>query len=311
MTFEEIKTNIDFKSINELRLKNKRVIDRRSSIYLLICLIIYIGLIVLIWPHVGFIAAFLFPLIAVALLYGILHRLFIHKYELQFKKGFRESVLDILLKGLGYDLKLNIEKPLTQSDFLKGKLFTSFNDYSSEELFEGTIENIPMKFSEVHLQSKSRYRSHTVFRGFYSNFNYGVNNDLVIDVIRDDSGDREFLQKLNLKRDKLVKIDNHDFEKIYVVYSNQPELASELLSASFIDNLSNLSNNIESVVYFSVRNSFIHVAYNDGIDHFVIDHNKNVEELTENFYSDITKTHDRMVKIKSFIDSNIISKVEK
>ena len=68
MTFEEIKTNIDFKSINELRLKNKRVIDRRSSIYLLICLIIYIGLIVLIWPHVGFFAAFLFPLIAVALL---------------------------------------------------------------------------------------------------------------------------------------------------------------------------------------------------------------------------------------------------
>ena len=60
---------------------------------------------------------------------------------------------------------------ITKSDFLKGKLFTSFNDYSAEELFEGTIDKIPVKFTEVHLQSKSRYRSYTVFRGFYSNFN--------------------------------------------------------------------------------------------------------------------------------------------
>ncbi|MFM7667798.1 MAG: DUF3137 domain-containing protein [Bacteroidota bacterium] len=206
---------------------------------------------------------------------------------------------------------MNIEHPLSQSEFLKGKLYTSFNDYSAEELFEGTIEKIPVKFTEVHLQSKSRYSTHNVFRGFYSNFNYGLNSDLVIDVIEDNSRDMEFLQKLNLKRDKLVKIDNQEFEKKYVVYSNQPELTSELLSASFIKNLSILSNELESIVYFSVRNGCVHIAYNDGIDHFIIDHDKNVEELSENFYNDIIKMYNRMNKIKLFIDSNIISKIDK
>ena len=311
MTFEEIKSKINFETINQLRLKNKKVIDRRSTIYGLICLVIYICLVVLIWPHASFIAALGLPLIIVFVLFGILHRLFIRKYELQFQKGFRENVLDILLKGIGYDLKLNLEKPLTKSQFLKGKLFTSFNDYSAEELFEGTIDKIPVKFTEVHLQSKSRYRSYTVFRGFYSNFNYSLGNGLVIDVIQDESGDREFLQKLNLKRDKLVKIEDEDFEKKYVVYSNEPELAKDLISTSFIKNLTDFSESFNSLVYFSIRNGQVHMAYSDAVNHFIIDHNKTVEDLTENFYKDITKMNEIMVRKKSFIDTHIIPLVEK
>jgi hypothetical protein len=274
-------------------------------------LILFVALIIFIWPHVGFIAAFLFPLIAVALVYGILHRLFIHKYEVQFKKGFRESVLDKLLKDIGYDLKLNIEKPLTKSEFLKGKLFTSFNVFEPEELFEGNIEDIPVKFSELHLQSKSRYSTRTIFRGFYANFNFGLREDLVIDVIQDDSRNSALLQKMNLSRDKLVKVDDPDFEKKYVVYSNQTELATELLSPKFIHQLSLHSDKLGSTIFFSIRNGYVHIAYNDSTDHFVIDHNQAVEELTEKFYQDITKMYDVINELNNFIQMNMISIVSR
>jgi hypothetical protein len=311
MNFEEIKSKIDFASINELRLKNKKIIDSRSNLFLGINLIILIALIIFIWPHVGFFTAIFVPIFVVAIIFAILHSLFIKKYEVQFKKGFRESVLDKLIKDIGYDLKLNIEKPLTQAEFLKGKIYTSFNSFEAEELFEGSLDNIPLRFSEVHLQSKSRYSSRTIFRGFYARFDYGLNKDLVIDVIQDESGDKEFWQKMNLKRDKLVKVDDADFEKKYVVYSNQIELASELLSPKFIEKLSSLSLNVGSTVFFSIRNGHFHVCYSDGTDHFVMDHNQTVEELTEKFYQDITKMYDIMKEFKNFAQTNIISIVSR
>jgi hypothetical protein len=306
MTFEEIKSKIDFASINELRLKNKKIIDSRSSKFLGINFIIFVALVIFIWPHVNFLESIFIPFIVVILIYTVLYRLFIRKYEVQFKKGFRESVLDRLLKDIGYDLKLNIEKPLTQSEFSKGKLHTSFNDFESEELFEGNIEDTPVKFSEVHLKSKSRYSTRTIFRGFYANFNYNFNEDLVIDVIQDESGDKEFLQKMNFSRDKLVKVDDQSFEKKYVVYSNQPELASELVSQKFINELATLSDAVNSTVYFSIRKGSIHLSYKDGVNHFVMDHNKPVEELTENFFKDITKMYAIMSQLKTFIDLNIL-----
>lgn len=311
MNFEEIKSKIDFASINELRLKNKKIIDSRSNLFLGINLIILIALIIFIWPHVGFFTAIFVPIFVVAIIFAILHSLFIKKYEVQFKKGFRESVLDKLIKDIGYDLKLNIEKPLTQAEFLKGKIYTSFNSFEPEELFEGNIEDIPVKFSELHLQSKSRYSTRTIFRGFYANFNFGLREDLVIDVIQDDSRNSALLQKMNLSRDKLVKVDDPDFEKKYVVYSNQTELTTELLSPKFIQQLSLHSDKLGSTIFFSIRNGYVHIAYNDSTDHFVIDHNQAVEELTEKFYQDITKMYDVINELKNFIQMNIISIVSR
>ena len=311
MNLEEIKSKIDFTSINELRIKNKKIIDYRTTMFLVFNLILFIALIIFIWPHVEFLLAIFIPLAVVALIYSILYVLFIRKYEVQFKKGFRESVIDKLLKNMGYDLKLNIEKPLMQSEFLKGKLYTSFNVFKPEELFEGNIDNRPVKFSEILLQTKSRRRTYNVFRGFYANFNYGLNEDLVIDVIQDDSRDSAFWQKMNLERDSLVKVNDQDFEKKYVVYSNQPDLATDLLTPKFINELSTLSEYVNNTIYFAIRNGSVHICYNDGIDHFVIDYNKTVEDTTENFYNDITKMYNVMKEFKTFIDSNIISIISK
>lgn len=311
MNYEEIKSKIDFESINQLRLNNKKIIDKRSTVILSFNLLLLVALIIFVWPFLNFIAAFIIPIIIVIFIFSILHRLFIKKYEVQFQKSFSENVLDKLLHELKYDLRLNIENPLKQSEFAEGKIFANYNVFEPEELFEGKIDGIPLKFSEVTIQSKSRYSRTTHMRGFYANFYYGLNHEVVIDVIQDGSKNLGFLQQMNLKRDKLVKIEDSQFERKYVVYSKQPELATELLSHKFINELDKLSETLKSTLYFAVRKGSVHVAFDDSTDYFVIDVNKPVEELTENFYYDITKIYDAMHRIKSFFDTNLIPVVPK
>ena len=50
MNFDEIKSVIDFDSINELRNKNNKIISKRRGVILLINLVIFMAAMILLWP---------------------------------------------------------------------------------------------------------------------------------------------------------------------------------------------------------------------------------------------------------------------
>ena len=305
MNFDEIKSVIDFDSINELRNKNNKIISKRRRVILLINLVIFMAAMILLWPIFPIFLLIIISIIGFIFIYYILYRIFIKKYEDEYKKSFENNVIEIIFKALNYNLEFKVEHKLKSSEFNEGKIIANYNVFDPEELFEGTLEDIAVKFSEVSIATKFRYSKTIHMRGFYANFQYNFNNDLVIDVIKDESSDNSVLQKLNFKRNTLVKIDDLAFEKQYVIYSNQTELTQELISPTLIKNLNGLSSQLGSNLYFTIRKGKVHIAYDDAEDYFVIDFNKTSEELAEVFYLDTQKIYNNMLLIKHFLDNNV------
>ena len=227
-----------------------------------------------------------------------------------FKKSFENNVIEIIFHALQYKIELKVDEKMKSREFGEGKIISNYNVFNAEELFEGTIENIPIKFSEIKIETKSRYSRQTHLRGFYAQFQYDLNPDLVIDVIKDESRDNSMLQKLNFKRDKLVRVDDLEFEKFYVIYTNQEDLTKKIMSQTLIQNLNELSIKLGSKLYFSIRKGKAHIAYNDEVNYFEIDFNKTSEELAEIFYLDIQKIQSNMVLIKNFLDENVVRELK-
>ena len=310
MKFEEIKSNIDFKALNDFRLEKKKIIDSRTNKILISCLLTIIIVLYFIWPHVHWIQAIIVSIILFVILYGILVKLFVRKYLNQFIIHFRDNVISVLLNSLKFDVKLNLEKVLSRSMFNEGKLFTNFNVFNPEEFFEGTIDELPISFSELLLEYKSRRYTNRIFYGFFIKLHYNLDTNLIIDVI-EDSTNSDVLQKLNFKRNQLVKIEDSEFERYYVVYSNNVDLTKSLISNTVIDNLKKLNVIAKNRVYFSIRNGSIHVAYNDERNYFEIDKDKTIEELTETHFNDLNDIFVILKEIKMFFDSNIIPAIPK
>ena len=308
MDTKELYEGIDFKQLNELRINNKDLIIKRefyiSSITLILAVFAYFMLFRYMFDsfftRIGSICFISY------LLYKGLHKEFIEKYVLDFKNSFVENVLNIILQNLNLNLSLNIEKKLEESEFSEGKIYTNVTHFKAEELFEGVIDDINYKFTEVEIRRKHRYVNKLLMRGFYANFNYQIIGDITIDVVKDSLEDKDWLQKYNLFRDKWIKIDDADFEKSYMVYSNKPELAMELISPTFIENLKQLSSSLSSKLYLSIRKGKVHIAFADGTDYFNLDYNLTIEELADNFTKDIKHLSKRMEDIKNFIDKNIL-----
>ena len=313
MDTKELYEGIDFKRLNELRINNKNIIVKRKfyiiSITLILAVFEYFMLFRYMFDSFDQDADF-FRIISICfisyLLYKGLQKKFIEKYVLDFKNSFVENVLNIILQKLNLNLNLNIESKLKESEFSEGKIYTNFNHFKAEELFEGVIDGVNYKFSEVEIRRKARRVNILVIRGFYANFNYEINTDIIIDVVKDVLNDIDWLQNNNLNRDTRIKIDDADFEKSYMVYSNKPELTMELISQTFVENLKQLSSSLSSELYLTIRRGKVHIAFADGTDYFNLDYNLTIEELADNFTKDIKHLSKRMEHIKIFIDKNIL-----
>jgi hypothetical protein len=143
-----------------------------------------------------------------------------------------------------------------------------------DDLVEGVIGRTNIRFSEVHAEYKThstdrhghrRRRYNTIFKGlfFIGDFNkrfYGKT------LVLPDSAERllgsvgSILQSVNRSRGELIKMDNPEFEKHFVVYGDDQIESRYVLSTSLLQRILDFRKKTGRRVYLSFVGSEVFVA---------------------------------------------------
>lgn len=206
---------------------------------------------------------------------------FVYKTLIQdYIKEFKERIITPLVQAIDPKLSYTPYLFLPRHLFERSSLFKhSIDRYSGNDCVKGTVHNIPIEFSDVHAEyqtrdSKGRTQWHTLFRGLFlvAEFNKHFQSTTVIlpDLAEKTLGNLigGWLQSMNLSRDKVIQLDDPEFEKQFVVYGNDPIEARYILSHSMMNRILEFQKKISYPLFISFTHNHIHVAIQTEKDLF-------------------------------------------
>ena len=199
-------------------------------------------------PHVIGIAA-------IALIIMIVIK--ISKKSKAYRIAFKENVVSEVIKIFDPDWNYSYSSCISQSEYLESGIFkTSLDRYKGDDLVTGKIKNTDFKFSELHSEYKTTTTDskgnrkttwHTVFKGlfFHADFNKTIKGTTFVLPDTAESMFGKFgqkLQSMNKTYGKLVKLENIEFEKKFVVYSSDQVEARYVLTPKMMEKIVNIKN---------------------------------------------------------------------
>ncbi len=219
---------------------------------------------------------FAFALFAYVGIGGLLYKFLTKDYTDEFKIKVIKPLISAIDEKLNYTSSMYV----AQRTFERSELFTATVDrMSGNDHVKGIIGTTKIEFSDLHAEqrhksSKGKESWSTIFRGLFivAEFN---KNFIGKTVILPDSAQNTFgdliggwLQSKNMGRDELVKMDDNEFEKEFVVYSTDQIEARYILSPSLMQRLLTFQKRSKHPVYISFIGDSIHMAIYYGKDLF-------------------------------------------
>ena len=171
---------------------------------------------------------------------------FIYKMKVSgYASLFKDQVIEKLVEFIGDTLRYSKLGMISEYEYRDSSLFPQRVDrYSGDDLVVGKVDGVDVRFSEIHTEVKKKGNKgkeywQTIFRGlfFVADFNKYFKGKTV--VLPDNS--EKFLGSLShffqsfSSRGELVKMDNPEFEKEFVIYSDDQIEARYILSHSLMD----------------------------------------------------------------------------
>jgi hypothetical protein len=163
---------------------------------------------------------------------------------------------------------------MSQESYQQSGLFPQHYDrYNGDDFVSGRIEKTDFQFSELHTQYKhvtygSKGQRHeqwvTIFRGLFMHADFNKNFHGTTYVLPD-TAERllgtfgQSLQKLS-SRGELVKLENSEFERRFVVYSSDQVESRYILTPAIMEAMIDLSNWYGEDIYFSFVGSRVYFA---------------------------------------------------
>ncbi len=204
-----------------------------------------------------------FSIIISAITYGYITKNYI--------SDFKQSIIKPLIAQIDESLLHLCDSFIPEQTYNNSALFQSANRYSGNDLIKGNIDGVDVEFSQIHAESehidRDGKRSYsTIFKGlfFIAKFNKSFKGRTLVlpDRIEGIFGNNiaHFLQSKNFSKDELVKMDDVEFEKKFVVYASSQIEARYILSHSLMKNITNLSNKTKRNIHISFVNSHIYIA---------------------------------------------------
>lgn len=203
--------------------------------------------------------------------WGLVYHYLIRDYAREFKGKVIEKIIHFIDENLKYEKDLFIP----ESAFMSSRIFRRASDrYRGDDYVSGKIGTTDIKFSEIHAEYKTETRDskgrrqtqwHTIFKGlfFIADFNKNFKGET---VVLPDTAERLFghvgtmLQSWNTSRGELIKLEDPEFEKLFVVYGDDQIEARYILSTSLMKRMTEFKKKIKNQVHFSFVGSKIFAA---------------------------------------------------
>ena len=197
-----------------------------------------------------------------------------------YRSGFKEKIIRPLIGAIDKELAYAPEAVVPQTLFEFSGLFDRRIDrYSGNDYVQGSIDGVPIRFSDVKAQhrsrdSKGKEQWSTVFQGLFivADFNKHFKGRT---LVLPDLAEKLFgsfiggmLQSKNFSKDQLVRMDDPAFEKAFVVYGTDQIEARYILTHTMMQRLLKLKAETNSKVYTSFYGEKIMIAIEYNRDLF-------------------------------------------
>ena len=195
-----------------------------------------------------------------------------------FVADFKREVIEKIIHFISPDLSYQASNFIGVDSFERSRLFlTHIDRYRGDDYVFGKIDKTQFWFSEVKAEyrttnSKGQTQWHILFKGlfFVADFNKHFEGTTVVLPNRlGNSVIAKVLQKANLaRREKLVQLEDPDFNKNFVVYGDDQVVSRYVLSTSLMQRLVDFRKKSDKPVYISFVNSFLYLAIGYNKDLF-------------------------------------------
>lgn len=191
-----------------------------------------------------------------------------------YRTKFKTDVVLEIVHAINPDWNYDPKACISQGTYRESDLFRQHCDrYRGEDLVFGKIDKTEFQCSELHTQYKSvttdskgntREHWHTIFRGlfFHAEFNKHLNGRTYVSP---DVAERLLgrlgtkLQKISGKA-KLVKLENPEFEKLFVVHSSDQIEARYVLTPKIMEAIVKIYKRYGSQMHLSFIGSKVYCA---------------------------------------------------
>ncbi len=200
-----------------------------------------------------------------------LYRFLISGYVYDFKTNIIKRIVGYIDPGLTYTPTGHVPR----WQVVASRIFSRHPDrVSGDDLVEGRVGETNMQFSEIHAEARresrfsgdsGRERRSTIFRGlfFVADFNkkFGGKTLVLPDTAEQVFGVMgSYFQSLNATRGELVKMEDPEFEKYFVVYGDDQVEARYILSTSLMQRITEFRRKTGRRICLSFMGSHVYVA---------------------------------------------------
>jgi len=201
-------------------------------------------------------------------------------YSKDYASEFKDKIIHPLIKQIDDSLQYSKTLCISQGHFRNSKLFKkSIDRYSGNDLVKGKIDDVKLRFSDVHAEyrsrdSKGRSSWHTIFQGLFLIADFNKEFKGTTSVLPD-TAEKTFgkllggwMQSKNMNRNDLVKMDDPEFEKQFVVYASDQIEARYILTHAMMKRLLDFKRRSSVPLYVSFSNNQIYLALEYNKDLF-------------------------------------------
>lgn len=267
-TLEELREFYNTNLLTDLAVleEQRKRVARTIGIVIIVILCVALAGALIFGAMAGNPMAVLFPIIISAIIGGIICYFVSRGYVSEFKSVVIRKIVHFIDDELNYSPEDYIPKPV----FMMSKIFTRKpNRYKGDDLVFGKVSETQIKFSELNAvyesgsgKNKSRV---TVFKGlfFMGDFNKHFSGKT---VVLPDTAEKLFgrlgqkLQSLNVFRGRLIKLEDPQFERHFVVYGDDQVEARYILSTSLMSRIVDFKEKTRKKIYLSFVGSMVFVA---------------------------------------------------
>ncbi|DAB33034.1 MAG: hypothetical protein PWQ42_221 [Sulfurospirillum sp.] len=209
----------------------------------------------------------LFVLLAVPV--GIF--MLVYSYQVKtFQRSFKDEVIQKLVSFVSPKLFYSKDSSISRLEYDSSFLFpSSIDKFNGDDLIKGEIDGVSIKFSELHTQKKKKSSKGqtyyvNIFKGllFIADFNKHFKGRTIVMPDKSErliGGFSHFFQSLS-GHGELIKLDNPEFEREFVVYGSDQIEARYILSHSLMQNILELKKLIKEDISLSFSGSKIYLA---------------------------------------------------
>ncbi len=280
-THEELKEFYESTLVNDLKVleeRRKGIVGKLLIIVAVALGIAGVGAIVMASSGTPAPVIIIVPLIGALVVGGIALSVMRKGYVQEFKT----RIINKLVRFVDDSLSYTQHACIPESVYMSSQIFRRRPDrYKGDDMVSGKIGVTQIEFSELKSEYKttstnSKGRSqthwHTIFKGlfFVADFNKHFAGET---VVLPDTAEKLFgmlgqkLQSLNTFRGKLIKLEDPEFEKLFVVYGNDQIEARYILSTSLMERITNFKKKTKRPIYLSFigSNVFVAVSYTKNL----------------------------------------------